>query len=98
MSDGALTSLALVLAIAGMGCLALSIGAHWKQLLGDRRQQRSTKIALRSIGALVLAMSFLCCALADPVSMAALVWPLLCMVAAAIVAALLTVQARSSSR
>lgn len=98
MSDGALLFIALVLAVAGMTSLALSIAAHWRQLFGERPQERGTVVGLRIGGAALLAASFYACALADPVSMAALVWPMVCTVAAAIVAGGLTLQARSSKR
>ena len=94
MSDGALLFLALVVAVGGMACLALSLGAHWRQVFAELAQTRGAIRALRLAGAGMLGASFFLCTLADPVSMAALVWPMLLTVAAAIVAAGLTVQAR----
>lgn len=98
MSDGGLLVLALVVAVGGMGCLALSLGAHWRQVLGERAQTRGTVAGLRLAGAALLAASFALCATANPVSMAALVWPMMLTVAAAIVAAGLTVQAQRRRR
>ena len=98
MSDGVLLFLALVVAIGGMGCLALSIGAHWRQLFAGLTQTRGMTLGLRLTGALLLMASFILCALANPVSMAALVWPMLLTLAAAIVATGLTVQAQMACR
>ncbi len=98
MSDGVLLFLALVVAVGGMGCFALSIGAHWRRLFADLTQTRGAAVGLRLTGALLLVVSFLICTLANPVSMAALVWPMLLTVAVIIVAAGLTVQAQVARR
>ncbi|HEY6817490.1 MAG TPA: DUF3325 family protein [Croceibacterium sp.] len=98
MSDGILLAFAQVLAIGGMGCLALSLAAHWKQVFGDRAQTRGAARGLRTAGALLLAASFGLCATANPVSMAALVWPMMLTLAAAIVAAALTARAQRARR
>jgi hypothetical protein len=95
MSDGTLLLLALAVAVGGMGCLALSLGTHWRHLFAQP-QTRGAALGLRLAGALLLGASFFLCTLADPVSMAALVWPMLLTVAAAIVAAGLTLQARAA--
>lgn len=94
MSDGALHLAALVSAMAGMAAFALATGAHWRQLLGDRPQTRAARAACQSAGSVLLTASFALCALADPVTMAILVWPMLLGVAAATVAAVLTLKAR----
>jgi hypothetical protein len=94
MSDGAVTMLAFLAALAGMAVFALSNDAHWRQLLGARTQAASVRSGCKFGGAALLALSFLLCTLADPVSMAILVWPMLLGVAAACVAAFLTVHAR----
>jgi hypothetical protein len=98
MSDGALLFLALVVAIGGMACLALSLGAHWRQAFAERARTRGAVLGLRVTGAVLLAASFVLCATANPVSMAALVWPMMLTVAAASVAAGLTVQAQRAGR
>jgi hypothetical protein len=98
MSDGVLLCLALAVAVGGMGCLALSLGAHWRQVFADLAQTRGTALGLRLAGAALLVASFLLCATANPVSMAALVWPMLLTVAAAIVATVLTVLAQGARR
>lgn len=98
MSDGGLIFLALLTSIAGMAALAVSIESHWQQVMGKRAQTASLRRALRLAGAALLALAFLLCAAADPWSMAALVWPMLLTIAAAIVAALLTLHALLSAR
>lgn len=98
MSDAILLVLAQMVAVGGMGCLALALGAHWRQVFGDRKQTRGTVAGLRLAGMALLAASFALCATANPVSMAALVWPMMLTVAAAVVAAGLTVQAQRARR
>lgn len=98
MSDGAFLFLALIVAVGGMGALALSNGAHWRQLFPAQEQTRGTTLTLRLVGAFLLAASFLLCTVADPVSMAALVWPMLLTVSAAIVAGGLSLQAQAARR
>lgn len=90
MSDTTLHVLALVAATAGMFAFALATGAHWRQLLGPRTQTVAARRACQALGAMLLALSFGLCAMADPVSMAMLVWPMLLGLAAAAVAAFLT--------
>jgi len=97
MSDGALHLLSLVAAAAGMAACALSMDVHWRQVLGARPQTRAARVASRTAGAALLGLSFGLCAMADPFSMALLVWPMLLGVAAAAVAASLTVQAQSTA-
>ena len=94
MSDGALQLLALLAATAGMAAFALANGAHWRQLLGARTQTTAARVGCQTLGAALLGLSFALCALADPVSMAFLVWPMLLGAAAAAVATVLTAQAR----
>jgi hypothetical protein len=97
MSDGALHLLALVVATAGMSGLALANSVHWRQVLGARPQTAIARVACQASGAALLCTSFALCALADPLSMALLVWPMLLGVAGAGVAAVLTVKARGST-
>ena len=97
MSDAVLVVLALLAAVAGMAAFALANETHWRQMLRERTQTGAARTACKLLGAALLALSFLLCALADPVSMAMLVWPMLLGVAAATVAACLTLKARDRS-
>lgn len=92
MSDGALHLLALISAIAGMGTFACANEVHWKQLFGARPQSSALRLRLKRGGSGFLVLSLLLCVLADPLSMALLVWPMLLGVAAALVATFLTVK------
>jgi len=94
MSDGLLSLLALVAAIAGMAAFALANDIHWRQLLGSRPQTATTRTACKTSGAALLGLSLLFCALADPLTMALLVWPMMLGIAAALVATFLTARAR----
>lgn len=94
MSDGILLILALAIAVAGMVAFALANDAHWRQLLGARQQTIAMRIACKSVGATFLGFSLVLCAMADPITMALLVWPMLLGVAAAVVAAFVTVKSR----
>lgn len=95
MSDAVLLSLALIAAIIGMAGFAAANDVHWRQLFRDRPQSAAARTACQLAGTAFLGMSFALCALADPVSMALLVWPMLLGVAAALVAACLTVKGRA---
>jgi hypothetical protein len=98
MSDTATLLLALLASTAGMGCFALTLPAHWRQLFAERPQPASLRLLLRVGGAGLLALAFLLCAAADPISMAILVWTMLLTAGAVLVTALLTLQARSARR
>lgn len=95
MSDGLLSLLALVAAIAGMAAFALANDIHWRQLFGLRPQSAATRTACNTSGAVLLGLSLLFCAIADPITMALLVWPMMLGVAAAIVATFFTARSRS---
>ncbi|WP_347302716.1 DUF3325 family protein [Croceibacterium sp. TMG7-5b_MA50] len=97
MSDGLLLLLALLAATGGMAALALAMQAHWRQVMGARRLTGEVQVTLRVLGAALCALSLALCVAADPASMAALVWPMLLMVAALLVAAGLTLHARARS-
>lgn len=97
MSDGVLLLLALAAATLGMAGLAFSIGAHWRQLFDRRRQSFGVRMALRTTGFVLIAGSFVICAVADPFMMAILVWPMLLLVGATLVAAGLTIHARAQT-
>jgi len=98
MTDGTLLSLALMVSVGGMAAFALTIEAHWRQLLGARARTRRAIGSLRLLGAALLVVALLLCATADPVSMAVVVWTMLLTVSAATVAALLTLQAELARR
>ena len=95
MPDAALHLLAFVAATAGMAGFALAKDIHWRQLFATTLQTGAVRTTCNALGMVLLATSFLLCALADPVSMAVLVWPMLIGLAAATIATLLTVQARN---
>lgn len=69
---------AAVLALAGMGVLALAMEVHWGQVM-RRPAPSATGIRrmLRGLGALVLLLALLACLKADRPSMAVLVWVML---------------------
>lgn len=98
MSDGVLTSLAFLAALAGMAAFALANPDHWRQLLGAKPQGQNARAACKLGGAALLGLAFLFCALADPVLMAVLVWPMLIGLAGAGVAAFFTLHSRSRAR
>lgn len=98
MSDTHLLLATLALAIAAMGAFALTVTAHRRQILGARPRASASLVALRAPGSVLLARSFALCATADPILMAVLVWPMLLMVAAGVIAAALTLHARISAR
>ncbi len=95
MSDAVLLSLALLAAVIGMAGFAAANDMHWRQLFRERPQSPTVRAACQTFGTALLGISFALCALADPVSMAFLVWPMLLGVAAAIVAACLTAKERA---
>lgn len=95
MSDTALLFIALAIATLGMASLALTIDAHWRQLFGQRAQSLSARILLRGVGAVLVVVSLGVCVAADPFMMAILVWPMLLMIGAGLVAGALTVHARA---
>lgn len=99
MSDAVLLSLALLAAVAGMASFSVANDIHWRQLFGERPQSAVVRATCQIFGAGLLGVSFAFCAVADPVSMAMLVWPMLLGVAAAVVAMFLTAMAhRRTSR
>lgn len=97
MSDGTVHLLALAAAVVGMAAFSLMIDAHWRQVFGSRKQTVPVRAFAKLCGVGFLGLSFVLCAVADPVTMAMLVWPMLLGVAAAIVAAFFTVSARYRS-
>lgn len=95
MSDAVLLSLALLAAVTGMAGFAAANDVHWRQLFRERPQSAAARTACQIFGTVLLGISFALCAMADPVSMALLVWPMLLGIAAAVVAAFLTAKGRT---
>ncbi|GKS95670.1 DUF3325 domain-containing protein [Acidovorax sp. SUPP2825] len=75
MLDALLLLAALAANGAGLGWLALAMGVHWAQALGDGvPQPRRTVAQLRWAGVAALAGSLALCLSVDHGSMASLVW------------------------
>lgn len=74
MVDQAWLFLAAISALVGMGLLALSLEAHWRQVSLSNPPSGSGKVLLRMLGYTNLGLSLVFCLLADHASMAALVW------------------------
>ena len=74
--------------LAGMGWLALSLPAHWKQVRPQRSEPASGQ--LRLLGWTGVLVSALACLAADHPSMAILVWLMLLALTAVLVALLLS--------
>ena len=90
MADAAWLGLAAVLALTGMGGLALAMAVHWGQVMRRPVEASAgTRHALRALGALALVSSLLACLMADRPSMAFLVWVMLLAGSAVAVALLL---------
>lgn len=98
MSDGFLHLLALMVSCVGMAALALSIEAHWRQVISNRASTLAINRALRAGSTALLLTSFYLCTVADRLAMAAIVWPMMLTVAAAIVAAGLSMHAQLKER
>jgi hypothetical protein len=97
MPDDTFLILAFFAAVGGMAGFALAKEVHWRQLFAATPQTTNSRRTCNAAGIVLLALSFLLCAAADPISMAMLVWPMLNGLAAAAVAALLAVQTGRSS-
>ncbi len=98
MSDAVFLTLALLAAIIGVAGFAAANDLHWHQLFPGKRQSAAARALCRTFGTTLLGLSFVFCAMADPISMVFLVWPMLLGVAAAVVAAVLTIRGRVSRR
>jgi hypothetical protein len=83
----ALLACAVLTAIAGCVCLALSQERHWRTVTGAA--PRASR-PLRLSGWTLLTAGLACCIAADGASFAALLWPLLAMLGALLTAAVLT--------
>lgn len=90
MVDVLMLCLAAILALAGMGWLALSLEVHWRQLFGRGAVLSARGVKrLRLAGWMALACSAVCCFIVDRPSMAVLVWVMLLAGAALSIAQLL---------
>lgn len=86
--------LAALFSVIGMGWLALSLEAHWRQLFGPKTALTAAKAnRLRLAGWISLLVSGVFCLIADRPSMASLVWIMLLAVAATSIALLLAKRA-----
>lgn len=85
---------AAALSFSGMAWLALAMEVHWGQVMHRPAEEaRTTRRALRCMGAAALVLSLLACLLADRPSMAVLVWVMLLAGSAVAVAVLLGLRA-----
>ncbi len=70
--------IAAMLALAGMGWLALAMEVHWGQVMHSPAEAAAgSRRLLRVLGLTALPLSLLACLMADRPSMAVLVWVLL---------------------
>jgi hypothetical protein len=77
---------AIISNVLGLAWLALSMDSHWRQVRGGQPLTRQSVVALRTLGALALAISLFLCLRADHVTMAPLVWVMALAAAALVVA------------
>ena len=89
MPDALLLALAFLCSSAGLGWLAMTLDAHWKQVRGSQAPTGRTVTLLRVLGYAALLGSLSLCLRADHASMAALVWMMALAIAAVFVAMLL---------
>lgn len=90
MPDALLLAAALVCTVLGMGCLALAMDVHWKQVRAAAPRSARAVTALRILGSMSLTASLVICLLADTATMAVLVWMMLLAVAAMTIALVLS--------
>ena len=85
---------AMVCSVVGFAWLALAMPVHWQQVCGSVAPEKARSSVLRGLGwaALLLALGF--CLLADPPSMAILVWVMLLALAIVLVALVLNRRAQ----
>lgn len=86
--------IAALAALVGMGWLALSLGAHWRQVMTAIPAEPATppSASLRLMGAGSLAIALVFCLFADHGSMAVLVWFMFLAASAVSIAMMLTWQ------
>lgn len=82
MPDSLLLAVALLCSTIGMGWLALSLDAHWRQACHGKPRATRAKV-LRVLGAVALLASLLLCLTVDYATMASLVW-IMCLAASAL--------------
>lgn len=85
---------AFVLALAGMGWLALAMEVHWEQVYGEVACSPGLGRRLRWLGGLSLLGALMLCLAVDHATMAALVWFMTLAAAALVVAFTLSWRAR----
>lgn len=81
-----------LLALIGMGCVALAMTRHWRQLPRRWAQRPCPSTGLRLTGAAALGASLLLCLMDDSASIGALVWVMELTLSATVVAAILAVR------
>lgn len=94
MFEGLLLLVASVLSVLGMVWLALAMDVHWAQarplpIQDNTLNNKPPQVALRTAAAVALALCFWVCLLVDRPSIAALVWVMLLIGGALVVAVLL---------
>lgn len=94
MRDPLLLTGAVLLAITGMGWLALAMEAHWLQVSGTRGPAPRTRTRLRLLGAAAITTSLALCLAVDHATMAVLVWIMALAGAALLIAFTLAHRAR----
>ena len=86
MRDPLLLAGGLILCVAGFAWLALAMDVHWQQVRADAVPGRSTKLGLRLLGAVAMALSLWLCLSVDHATMASLVWIMLLIASALTIA------------
>lgn len=81
--------LAFAVSLLGFAWIALAMRVHWIRVHGGAGPTRKTQALLRAAGSIALAAALGLCAIADPASMAVLVWMLLLAAAVVVVALML---------
>ncbi|CAM4296608.1 DUF3325 family protein [Bordetella muralis] len=94
MPDSLTLLFAFVLALSGMGWLALAMEAHWAQVYDEAVCSPALARRLRWLGGLSLLGALLLCLAVDHATMAALVWFMTLAAAALVVAFTLSWRAR----
>lgn len=90
MSEALWLAIAAVQSFVGMAWLALAKEAHWEQVM--KQTAKSTvrlRRSLRAFGSVTILLSLVACLMADPPSMALLVWVMLLAGAVALVGLIL---------
>ena len=94
MPDSLMLLFAFILALAGMGWLALAMEVHWEQVYSETACPSALQRRLRWLGGLALLGSLVLCLAVDHATMAALVWFMTLAASAIMVAFTLSWRAR----